>query len=352
MAVLIALLTTTVVLAATILVDHFDTGAQDFSVIIPAGGGTVGAGQSVAATVFGGERDLVITATAPAIAASETYAARVLTGSIGRLSLSADPEVQGVATITWDGADGNPFVLNPTGLGGTDLTGGGTNNAFHLVILFDDLPVNVILRVYSSAANWSQATANLPGGILSGSRVDFTIPFASFTTGGGTGANFNSAGAIVLIVDATASPGADVTLDLVELDSTQDFGDLPNTYGTSLPGGARHSILTGLRLGGSIDAEANGNPSADASGDDNNQAPPDDEDGVGRPTNFKWTVGNWSSSLTAGGTITVTVNGCSGSVTACYFYGWIDFNRNGAFESGEEIIGTSNLPAFGGGSNQ
>jgi hypothetical protein len=353
LAVATALLTTTIVLAATVIVDHFDTGGQDFGVVIPAGGGTVSAGQSVSASVLGGQRDLVITATGVDIAANETYFARVLTGAAGRLSISADSDVRGLTMVTWDGPGGDPYALNPNGLGGVDLTDNGTNSGFHLVVLFDDLPALANLRVYSNGSDWSQVSLNLPGQILSGNRVDFTIPFSSFTTGGGNGATFSSVGAVVLTVDAIANAGTDVTLDLLELDAVQEFGDLPDTYGTTLGNnGARHVILTGLRLGANIDAETDGFPSIDALGDNTNQAPPNDEDGVSRPANFKWTVGNWNSGPTAGGKITFAANGCIDTITPCYVYGWIDFNRNNVFDANEEIIGTSNLTLFGGGPNE
>jgi hypothetical protein len=353
LAVATALLTTTIVLAATVIVDHFDTGGQDFGVVIPAGGGTVSAGQSVSATVLGGQRDLVITATGLSIAANETYFARVLTGTIGRLSISADPDVRGLAMVTWDGPGGDPYALNPTGLGGVDLTDNGTNSGFHLVVLFDDLPALVNLRVYSNGSDWSQASLNLPGQILSGDRVDFTIPFSSFTTGGGNGATFSSVGAVVLTVDARVNAGTDVTLDLLELDAVQEFGDLPDTYGTTLGNnGARHVILTGLRLGANIDAETNGFPSTGADGDNVNQSPPNDEDGVAPYPDFRWIPGTVASGF--GGAVDLSVNGPGGGCplsSRCYLRGWIDWNQSGAFEPSENVVSVtiSSLPYNPGG---
>ena len=61
--------------------------------------------------------------------------------------------------------------------------------------------------------------------------------------------------------------------------ATRDWGDLPDTYGTSAAaGGPRHSS-SGLKLGSNWDIEAQGNPTGDAKGDDTTLAP-DDEDGI------------------------------------------------------------------------
>ena len=41
-------------------------------------------------------------------------------------------------------------------------------------------------------------------------------------------------GAIVMDIDTSVSPGADLVMDFLEVDAAQDFGDLPNGYGTLL----------------------------------------------------------------------------------------------------------------------
>jgi hypothetical protein len=107
-----------------------------------------------------------------------------------------------------------------------------------------------------------------------------------------------------------------------------DFGDAPDSYGTTLASnGARHA-LTGPRLGAARDAETDGQPNATATGDDTSGATPDDEDGVSIPTLVQ--------TETAG--ITVEVGG-GGFVDA-----WIDFNGNEVWEAGEKIH-SANLAA-------
>ncbi len=314
------------VLAATVLVDHFDSGAMGlFGTINTANVAEVLSGTATG-TMLGGGRGIVITGTSPN--ASDLFNIRVITGSGGRLSIATDPSVVVQARVKWDGVNPDPLNLNPTGLGNTDLTGGGTNTAFHLAVSFDDLPVALTIRVYQGA-NWSFYNLNLPGGITGvGNRVDFTVPFAAFTTGGGTGVNFNNVGAVTLDINTTQSPGADLVMEFLEVDSAFDFGDLPDVYGTLLASNGPHHRLTGLRLGSNVDAEPNGLPNVTATGDDLDQAPPNDEDGV------KASLPAWS--VATGGNITVTVNGCTGT---CYLNGWIDWNGDGSFaQAGDQVF--------------
>jgi hypothetical protein len=128
----------------------------------------------------------------------------------------------------------------------------------------------------------------------------------------------------------------------------RDFGDLPANYATtSTSNGASHGYVDGLRLGANWDAEADGQPSVSANGDDNsglldgNNNIIDDEDGVvllrpivaGRTDNIVQVTTTNSTSVTS------------------YLQGWIDFNGDGDFaDAGEKIIsnrmlgsGTTNI---------
>ena len=61
-----------------------------------------------------------------------------------------------------------------------------------------------------------------------------------------------------------------------------DFGDAPDpNFPTLLPGGAQHTIVSGFHLGTLVDAEADGQPTADATGDDT-----DGSNDVGSPTAY------------------------------------------------------------------
>lgn len=116
----------------------------------------------------------------------------------------------------------------------------------------------------------------------------------------------------------------------------RDFGDLPATYATlSTANGASHGYLDGFRLGANWDAEADGQPSATANGDDasgitdGNNNVVDDEDGV---VLLRPIVAGRTDNL-----VRVTVTNAT-SVTG-YLQGWVDFNGDGDFiDAGERII--------------
>jgi len=108
-----------------------------------------------------------------------------------------------------------------------------------------------------------------------------------------------------------------------------DFGDAPDPiaiwpgrYPTLVANnGARH-VATGPTLGTNRDSDADGQPTANADGDDASGTP-DDEDGV-----------NFTSALIQGNTATVTVYvSDTGKLDA-----WIDFNRDGDWSDADEQI--------------
>jgi hypothetical protein len=113
-----------------------------------------------------------------------------------------------------------------------------------------------------------------------------------------------------------------------ELLTQFDFGDAPNTYGTTLSSnGARHN--TGdLFLGTGVDIDADGHPSVGADGD--NLDADDDEDGVTLP-----------GLIIAGQAATITVN----ASTAGKLDAWFDLNRNGKFEATEKVLNSVNVIA-------
>jgi hypothetical protein len=112
-----------------------------------------------------------------------------------------------------------------------------------------------------------------------------------------------------------------------------DMGDLPASYGiTSLSDdGARHIVpLEGAIYLGSAppDTERNGQESANVDGDDNDGN--DDEDGVAATPSVTWSAGP------NGGSLDVTVGGCSGT---CYFSAWIDWgNDDSLSQDGDRVL--------------
>ena len=104
-----------------------------------------------------------------------------------------------------------------------------------------------------------------------------------------------------------------------------DFGDAPDpTYPTLLASnGARHVIDGVTYLGAAVDADPDGQPDANANGDDND-AQGDDEDGV---TSMNTPVAGrlWTTRITAS--------------TAGVVNAWIDYNADGDWaDAGEQIF--------------
>ncbi len=106
-------------------------------------------------------------------------------------------------------------------------------------------------------------------------------------------------------------------------DGSMDFGDAPAPYPTLLAdNGARHLNSGGYYLGASVDVEANGKPSATATGDDYSTS--DDEDGV-----------TFNTTLTPGVVAQVSVVASKPGVLNA----WLDFNGDGDWNDlGEQIF--------------
>ncbi len=108
-----------------------------------------------------------------------------------------------------------------------------------------------------------------------------------------------------------------------------DFGDAPEIsgqYPTHLASdGARHTIVQGFHLGRRVDAEADGQPEASATGDDKSGGA-DDEDGI----HF---IGDLQPGKLASVEVTASADGMLDA--------WIDFNQNSIWRNGDERIFTS-----------
>lgn len=148
------------------------------------------------------------------------------------------------------------------------------------------------------------------------------------------GASADQGRANGLLVDINANSnqekqaGGDVEIGC---QPTFDYGDLPALMNNTLltNNGARHLIHLNsngtpaagqIYLGGVVDADTNGQPSGQATGDDLNGV--DDEDGIAA------NIATWSQA--AGGSVTATVGGGSGWLVA-----WVDWNDDGIFSDSE-----------------
>ena len=116
---------------------------------------------------------------------------------------------------------------------------------------------------------------------------------------------------------------------------TTDYGDAPDmapgtgtgNYNTrSIDNGPTHTIVAGLQLGASVDAEVEAAQSPSANGDDLDGT--DDEDGVVNPGT------DLTAEVSTQPTIDVRATNTTGS--AATLYGWIDYNQNGLFDNATE----------------
>ena len=127
-----------------------------------------------------------------------------------------------------------------------------------------------------------------------------------FTYGPSSGNNDGARCAMAAVVDEDSDP-------------TVDYGDAPDTYGTSLDSnGPRHGV-SGLYLGSLVDAEHHALVSP--SSDEGDQLA--DDDGIG----FVSVIESGQKYL-----LQIESNGSG------YLNAWLDWNQNGQFDSGEQII--------------
>jgi len=166
--------------------------------------------------------------------------------------------------------------------------------------------------------------------LISGTNnLSFTVPAQATTGTSFARFRFSTAGGLSPTGQASDGEVEDYQVSIGE-ESLFDWGDAPDSVSTpgyptfSANSGASH-VITTLFLGGSIDAENDGQPDSTATGDDNDGN--DDEDGV-----------SFTTSLVPGQNANVTVNASgAGKLDA-----WIDFNRDGDWsDAGEKIFGST-----------
>jgi uncharacterized repeat protein (TIGR01451 family) len=181
---------------------------------------------SFAATsaAIGSERDMIVTATLGSVTFEANGAAFP-----SNLNYNANFGATGRSTVIWDGADNNPTTLSPSGLGGEDLTALGETG--FLLSVGSSQPVTLSLIVHSGPTDSSTATINLAAGAID----TLYVPYSSFVTTTGTGADFANVGAIEFLTEAATATTTTVT-DLLQAQAptrfTANFANfLPMTLG-------------------------------------------------------------------------------------------------------------------------
>lgn len=194
---------------AAVNIDNFDLTAQSAVISGLPAGLTSKANVVLAPEAIGAEHDLYVTRTS---AGAGSISADVDLTVDGFLAYASGPFTKGNALIEWDGVDMLANSLAATGLGAVDLTQGGTNTGI-LIKASSDLGTTLVVKVYSSATNFSTATVTVPPD-PSFTIVTFFIPFTLFATGGGSGVDFTHVGAVTLFIDGSIA-ATDVFVDLI-----------------------------------------------------------------------------------------------------------------------------------------
>ena len=233
-------------------------------------------------------------------------------------AVDMDPDGQPSANADGDDSDGNDDedgVIFTTGLGGgLGASLEVTSSTVGLLNAWVD---------FNSDGDWADAGEQIftDEALFAGvNPLGFAVPLTAVP--GPTFARFRLDSSGGLSFDGYALDGEveDYPIAIQEI----DFGDAPDpSYPTLLAsGGAAHLLGSGLYLGGSVDSEVDGQPSANADGDDVDGN--DDEDGV-----------TLTSPIGGGfeATLDVVASG-SGLLNA-----WVDFNADGDWaDAGEQVF--------------
>jgi len=155
-----------------------------------SGAGILGSYREMAATWLSGPNDVQTTADA---------------GGTGVFNFSLGADTDGRSTLTWNGS-------GSTGLGGYDLTDGGTQDRIRVALLFDDLPADCIISVVDTAGHMSNGDIRFPGGVFSSTYFD--LLYSDFVPFNGP-ADFTDVDFIQMGLDPDY-PATDIQIDFVE----------------------------------------------------------------------------------------------------------------------------------------
>lgn len=193
--------------ASALLIDDF-SAAQSLQASVS--GGTEVTSSVAGAGILGGERDLYLLLT--------TGSSATIDVSSGSASYAEVDASDSQLYVSWDGAD-NSAVIDQIGLGGIDLTAGGSQNALSVQILLNNQPAaNLGFLAHTSASEYSIIYFSAPSGASTQ-----TIPFADFVPLAGTGADFANIGALSFFSDPGVA-GQSVQLGAIQTAATPEPG--------------------------------------------------------------------------------------------------------------------------------
>ncbi|MDB4770824.1 hypothetical protein OAG60_01985 [bacterium] len=180
---------------------------------------------------IGGERDLYVNLTSNTGLIQLSVNDTTL-GLPGLLMFGSTGQGDGERRVSWDGFDNDAAVIDDTGLGAVDLTGGGEALGLQLQVGADLAGSEAVVRLYSNdgvvgvANRYSSATLSIPQTDGNVSQKEF-LPFSSFAASSGGAADFTKVGAIELEITGTANIDgqADIVGTVGETGITQDFAN-------------------------------------------------------------------------------------------------------------------------------
>jgi uncharacterized repeat protein (TIGR01451 family) len=243
---------------------------------------------------------------------------------------NASPVVGGQTTVTvtvvnqsLNNATGVAAIVNlPTGLSLASQTGTGSYSAATQSWSIGSLNGGASATITLTLDVTSAGSLTIPAQISQSSLADIdsstNVGFGVDDLGDGI-ADDDEASIVVVVGNS-----------MIDYSDAPDTGIAPNGTGTNAYGTATHIVVAGIKLGAAIDAETASIANATASGDGA------DDDGI---SSFPaLTAGATSYSIPAAN-ITTTGTGT--------LHAWIDFNKNGTFESGEHtsVTVTNNILA-------
>lgn len=168
-------------------------------------GSLIGSSSVVATGVIGMERDLVVELTS----ATGGVSLNANAFNLELLEFNSSTTAAGRGAVVWDGTDGDPLTVDPTGLGGIDLTDSGVSNGFRAIAGADQNGVTLTVRVHTDATSSSEGTIAVAN--TGGAATDaLYIPFSDFTQSGGAAnpADFANVGAVEFVINGvTAADG-------------------------------------------------------------------------------------------------------------------------------------------------
>lgn len=204
--------------SAQLLIDGFDTEQVVAEDIV---GSITDSSELIDPGVLGGERDMIASFGTGALGA-------VGLSSDGVLSFSNSPASTGSLALTYDGTD---FSSTPDifGLGGIDLTTGGTADSMLFTLLFADFEVEYTIAIGDMSGALSFYTDTLPSGLTGPGSVDVIAPFSDFSN---PAIDLTDIGFVQLVFEAQ-EPAADIVIDNFRTDVPE-----PTSIALLLAGGA------------------------------------------------------------------------------------------------------------------